>query len=387
MGDRIAVIWTAHVPENRNTTRHQRVRYLCDNYDCHVFTTSEQVPSIFEQQGETTTASQGSLLSGAFVLLLALYQVCLVGRSDYRAVHTSYHPPAAVVGFICKLAGYRWIHDVWDHPALLVSKLPDQRTGLLDQVRATIDTVMYRIADKVVAFADVIVLGMHTDAATVIGLPEQGIFPVPNGTDLDVYDGIDGTSDGPFTVLYIGIVISERGIGTTLEAIESLAGEIDNLSLVLVGEVPGGEKPWLERQIEHHGLSDTVDVTGRVSHEEALQLIADADVGLCPFPRRVELEYIYPIKLFEYMALGAVPVSSNLTGIADVIDDGDDGFLFEPDDSDELAEILARLEEDQDCRNRVARRASESVEAYDWSRINERFGTAVEAALADSEST
>jgi len=89
-----------------------------------------------------------------------------------------------------------------------------------------------------------------------------------------------------------------------------------------------------------------------------------------------------PVVLMEAMASGIPCVSTRITGIPELIRDGDDGLLVTPSDADELAVALARLMDDSPLRQYLARSGRARVQQkYNLARNAERLGCIFETRL------
>jgi glycosyltransferase involved in cell wall biosynthesis len=84
------------------------------------------------------------------------------------------------------------------------------------------------------------------------------------------------------------------------------------------------------------------------------------DVGTAPYSSRPDF-YFSPLKLYEYMAAGLAVAASKLGQIAEVIEDGIDGLLCQPDDAAALATALLNLRADPALRRRLASAARQKV--------------------------
>ena len=92
--------------------------------------------------------------------------------------------------------------------------------------------------------------------------------------------------------------------------------------------------------------------------------MADADVFCLPsVPTRQGKREGIPVVLMEAMASGLPVVSSHLSGIPELVQDGVAGFLVEAGDSDGLAAALRTLSLDQELRQRLGRAGRERVHA------------------------
>jgi len=87
--------------------------------------------------------------------------------------------------------------------------------------------------------------------------------------------------------------------------------------------------------------------------------------------------------LVEAMACGLPPVAVNRAGPAEIVQDGETGWLVEPDDADALAEALVAVVNDPEERRRrgaAARRAA--GERYAWPALAERVAALLDEVAA-----
>ncbi|MDE2010538.1 MAG: glycosyltransferase family 4 protein, partial [Candidatus Omnitrophica bacterium] len=74
-----------------------------------------------------------------------------------------------------------------------------------------------------------------------------------------------------------------------------------------------------------------------------------------------------PIALFEYMAMGKPVVAPRYQPIESIVDDGQDGLLFEPVDDGQFMKMLIELLQDKEKRTRLGRQARQKIEKeYTW---------------------
>lgn len=382
----LALVWGTYISSNRNTTRFQRAESLATQYDCAFYTwTDEPIPDGIDISERSVHVCPGGTVTSRVVFpFWVLYKLTLDDETAYDAVHTSYHLFCIFSGFLYSLAGNTWIMDIWDHPLLGMESIQDDG-GVLRRLSSPIYLLAYFVAMRCIRRADLIVLSLHSEFARKHGFPSEKTVTVTNGTDLSLYQDVTAHTTEGFNAVYVGYLMEERGIDTLIAAIADLQTEISRCTVVLVGPMTTEDEQWLQRRIQAEGIADMVDIVGRLSHEETLKRIAAADVCLYPFPRKQVLEYIFPIKLFEYMAFGKAIISSDLRGARQLLAHGETGILVEPDDSDALAQAIYRLYDEPKLRNELGQRAEQSVEQYDWLRINRKFIEAIDARLASSD--
>jgi glycosyltransferase involved in cell wall biosynthesis len=90
------------------------------------------------------------------------------------------------------------------------------------------------------------------------------------------------------------------------------------------------------------------------------------DIVIAPYPR---LSFWYPssMKVFEYMSSQKAVLASAVGQVCEIIQDGENGFLFDPEDMDAFIAKVLRLVDDKNLRIRLARNARKTVlEKYTW---------------------
>jgi glycosyltransferase involved in cell wall biosynthesis len=171
-------------------------------------------------------------------------------------------------------------------------------------------------------------------------------------------------SNAPLELVYLGIFEVPRGIGEMLDAVARLRGRA-RIHLTLVGD--GRDMPLFRAQAERLGLTrDEVDFRGFVPHEEALSIVARADVGLVPHHAVEAWNTTIPNKLFDYMAAGLAVITSDAAPAARIVRTTGAGEVFRAGDASDLAGAIERLVAPERCAAaaRAGRRAI--LERYHW---------------------
>jgi len=149
-------------------------------------------------------------------------------------------------------------------------------------------------------------------------------------------------------IIYFGRLVKEKGLEVLLDA---LVGTEIKLKIV-------GDGPELEKlKVKSEKLKTNVEFIGHKTGEELHNLIRNSKFVVLP---SVWYEN-YPMSLLEAGALGKAVVGTRLGGISEIIRDGENGFLAEPNDANNLREKIQRLIGDKDLCKRMGRRAREMV--------------------------
>lgn len=168
------------------------------------------------------------------------------------------------------------------------------------------------------------------------------------------YHGDAGEPRGDSTVLFIGRLVAVKGQAVLLDAAALLAEHGHKVNVILAGEGP--LRPMLERYAEQLGLASQVSFPGAVGQEEIHGLYANASIFCLPsFAEGV------PGVLMEAMAMELPVVSTRITGVPELVDDGHTGLLVAPGRVNLLVDALERLLVDPALCRRMGSAAREKV--------------------------
>jgi colanic acid/amylovoran biosynthesis glycosyltransferase len=196
--------------------------------------------------------------------------------------------------------------------------------------------------------------------------PESGledkIYVIHSGLDPDVFSSssVPSHSDDELMIVGVGQLAPRKGFHVLIESCHHLAERGVPFRCHILGE--GEERSQLEALIDHYNLHERVLLPGKVYQEELRQILAQADVSVLPCvkDKSGELDGI-PAALMEAMAMQIPTVSTNISGIPELIDHERNGLLTPPNDAVALADALQRLRDDPELRQRLGRAARETV--------------------------
>jgi GxxExxY protein len=162
-------------------------------------------------------------------------------------------------------------------------------------------------------------------------------------------------------ILYTGHLYSWKGVQTLADASKYLS---NNCLVVFVG---GTEEDIRNFQFPISNFQN-VKLVGYRPHSEIPIWLKAADVLVLPNSGKEQIsrEFTSPMKLFEYMASGRPIVASNLPSISEILEDGKNALLFEPDNPQDLAEKINRILSDSNLSQRISTQAYEDVKNYSW---------------------
>lgn len=166
-----------------------------------------------------------------------------------------------------------------------------------------------------------------------------------NGVDLQRFTAGAAPDDGPPRIVAIGRLVEKKGFGVLLEACAILRDRGIPLRCEILG---GGEQEQALRQrVRELDLSGIVEMAGSLTTEAVAARLRGATAVALPCIVGADGNVdALPTALLEGMACGLPLVSTRLSGIPEIVLDGENGRLVEPGDAAALAGALAEVLQD-----------------------------------------
>jgi len=206
-----------------------------------------------------------------------------------------------------------------------------------------------------------------------------------------IYHGVDlrrfsarreAPRGAPPRILSVGRLVPKKGFPTLLRALARLAERGVAFQGTLIGSGP--QRAELEALLRELGLGGRVELLGPMTQDELLghYAVADCVALACQVQDDGDRDGI-PNVLVEAAALGVPVVSTRISGIPELVLDGETGLLVPPGDVGALADALERVLRDRAFADSLARAGRARVEElYDLERNTARLGSIFRGALA-----
>lgn len=181
-------------------------------------------------------------------------------------------------------------------------------------------------------------------------------------------------------IVAVGRLTAKKGFHHLVDACARLARDGVRFRCVIIGE--GEEDSALARAIARAGLGDRITLAGARAHREVMDWIARAAVFALPstVAKDASMDGI-PNVILEAFAVETPVISTRLSGIPEVVRDGETGVLIAPDDPGALAAALRDVLAHADTHRERARRGHELVaSAFDLERNVRAFLTWITTA-------
>ena len=205
--------------------------------------------------------------------------------------------------------------------------------------------------------------GLDPARVAVINAPQNpGIFrpldPAPTKAEL----GLDPALKH-FAIF--GIIRGGKGYDQLLDWWQTAIAKHPDWRLVIIGGA-GGET-WCRKEIAKRGLEQAVHMTGWLPTKQDVNRWLNAmDAVLSHRRNSPDNQGIIPSALYNGLSTGRPVVASGLPGIAEIVRDGVDGFLYAPDDGASFVAALERVVADPEAAARVGRAGcARAAECFD----------------------
>jgi glycosyltransferase involved in cell wall biosynthesis len=194
---------------------------------------------------------------------------------------------------------------------------------------------------------------------------EHGIRPphvsrIYNGLWLDEFP-FSRPAERPRHIVAVGRLVEKKGFGDLVEACALLRDRGQEFTCEIIGDGP--QRGDLEARIAAQGLEGMVRLLGSLPRPDVVRALQGAAVSALPCIVADDGDRDgLPTVLVEAMALGTPCVSTDVTGVPEVVRHGETGLCVAQRDPSQLADALASLLDDPALRDRLAENARAMIE-------------------------
>lgn len=270
-------------------------------------------------------------------LLVGLFWRCLERSSDADLIHANWALCGMVAGVVGRLRRKPVITTLRGDDVARASRSSLDRAILAQAVRHSRILVCVSTA-------------MAEQLRASFPARASDIHACLNGVN-EAFFRVQRTSarDGALHVLAAGSLIHRKGFDVLVEAVARSHGR-KHIRVTVIGEGP--ERAALLALANARNVSDRFDFVGEVPAADMPKRFATADLFV--LPSRSEGR---PNVVIEALASGLPVICTDLDGVRDMVESGDNGWLVHIDDANELASALDQAAVNADERLRRGARA------------------------------
>ena len=194
------------------------------------------------------------------------------------------------------------------------------------------------------------------------GFSQDRFHVVWNGIDLDRFRKMNRTPAPELLRLsFFGYFGRHKGIRSLLEALPLMKNKA-RVRVNLVGD--GDQMKAYHEVLDANGCGKNVRFWGKLDNRDVEKAYAETDVLVLPSIWKEN----QPVSITEALAAGIPVIASRMGGIPELVEDGVNGFLFDAEDSRQIAAVVDRFFEDRGLLKRLGKNAAQRMARHGYVR-------------------
>ena len=227
---------------------------------------------------------------------------------------------------------------------------------------------------------------MKNELQRLFGLPYEKINVVPNGVNLNLFNGVERdynfrrkyAMDNEKIILFMGRLVYEKGIQHLISAMPKILNGYHDAKLVICGK--GGMIDELKAQANNLGLGNKVYFAGYMSGKDVQRMYKAADIAV--FPSTYEP---FGIVALEAMLSERPIVVSDIGGLNEIVEHRVNGMKAYCGNANSFADSILELLYDHKLYADVTKKAKNKVRnEYNWSKIAQDTHFTYQKAICQS---
>jgi len=244
------------------------------------------------------------------------------------------------------------VRDLWIDAAVELKFL--KNSSLSEKIFRSFENICY-------TNSDLILVTSVTQKNKILNkyekvIPEK-VKVIPNGVDINLFYPMN--IDKKRQIVYIGNIGHAYDLENVIMSMKLI--ENNDMKLVIVGD--GDTKESLVNLVKSYNLSGKVVFTGQLPREKIPKIISESMVGVVPLKNAEGLDYIIPIKIYEYMAAGVPFIGCGRGEIVNIAKSSNAGLIIE-NNHELIAKALNEMIKNPDELLKMGKNGRNYVEKY-----------------------
>ena len=273
-----------------------------------------------------------------------LEQVAHVFKPDVIHAHSPVFNGQAAVK-VARRLGLPVLYHIrafWEDDAVVKGKFGDG--SFIYRKAQQAETAVAKSVDRLVC-----ICGGLRDEMIRRGVPGERILLAKNGVDIERFrpqaPDVDVVARyglaGHRVLGFLGSFFEYEGLTDLVDVVARIVKDRRDFRFLMVGA--GEIDAVLKQKVDAAGLSDVILLPGRVPHEEVQAHYSVMDVLF--YPRRPSrlTRLVTPMKPLEAMSMEKPAIGSDVEGVKELLDDGDQATVFRAGDIDDLERVVREV--------------------------------------------
>ncbi len=218
-----------------------------------------------------------------------------------------------------------------------------------------------------------------------IGIKKEKIIYSPNGIPQEFFKNkrIKEQKTKIKKILFLGRIAPIKDIETLLKSFKLALNKENNLILDLIGPVEKDYGNKINLLVKNLDLESKVNFHEPIYNlEEKISLIDNSDVFILPSKREG-----MPQSLIEAMSREKIVISSNTQGGKEIINNGENGYLFDIGNEVQLSEKILEAIKENRKNKKMKKSARKSVEKFSWEILIDKINTLIKSEKINYNNT
>jgi glycosyltransferase involved in cell wall biosynthesis len=197
-----------------------------------------------------------------------------------------------------------------------------------------------------------------------IGIPESSIHVIPCAVDVPRSIVWSKQKESAFTLIVLSRIVAMKGISYAVDTYIQVKKNIPDTQLWIVGD---GDKKYIEElecKLSENGMLEDVTFWGRVSEAKKFDLLSRAH-----FLLHTSVREGFGLTILEAEHAGTPSATFDVTGLKDLVHNGENGIQVEFPNTSYLAKALIRLKSDLETYTTLRMKARSHAGKFTWSRF------------------
>lgn len=287
----------------------------------------------------------------------------------YKVIHVNNMPDILVFSaLVPKLFGSKVILDIHDPmPELYQTKYDVSSHSVELKIIKLLEKISLNFSDIVLTanenFKSLLLLRyphLSVRIFVILNCPDKRIFKTVNKRQLTI-------NNHGFTLMYMGTIEKRFGLDIVLNSLKSLSKKIPHLKFQIIAKLKdeGEYFQKFKKNIMMLGIVRNISIEYALPLELIVNRLRTADVGIVLAKNGVFTEYIFPVKLLEFIQMNIPVIATKTKTLSESFFDNQIYFLNK-NNSLEFSKAVLRLYKNKKLRKSYAQRAKIYLKNHNW---------------------
>jgi len=195
-----------------------------------------------------------------------------------------------------------------------------------------------------------------------VGFNRKFFYPIEESEKHRLRNSLNINKNSPILV-YCGVIAKLRQLDRLINAFKKVHQVYGDIKLLMIGD--GNALEEIKALAHVFKIEKSIIFTGRIPHDEVVNYIGMADIGVSYIPINENYHYNPPLKTFEYLACGLPTIATRTESNCRTIKDGFNGILVN-DTPEDVSNSIITLLRDKKKQSWLRENARKSIMAFDF---------------------